>query len=182
LEVSYWHRLAQIFLNRDLSLPELGKALIIVSAVGILQDNPQAIHVGFNVLDNSELYDALILGLLKRQPTDKPIAYSDIARLLNVSQRVVGSSVNRLIQRGAISKEDHGRIGAFYTVHKADGKPLPLWVTEITAALIDLNNDPDLKARTEMEIAEINFKHGMNILRQELREKFYHPKSDGTNR
>lgn len=173
MEVNPWHRLAQVFLDRDLSLPEIGKALIIVSAVGLLEKQPEAINVGFNVLDNSQLHDALVLGLLKSQPDDKPISYSEIAKLLNVSQRVVGSAVNRLIERGEISKEDHGRSGAYYTVHEDKAPTLPLWVTRLTEALSELNNDPALKAQTVSEIAEINFRHGLTILQDELRNKFY---------
>src|SRR5690606_5665309 len=104
---------------------------------------------------------------------DKPIAYSDMAKLLNVSQRVIGSAVKRLIERGEISKEDHGRIGAYYIVHHEKARTLPVWLAELTAALIDLNNNADLKASAVKETEEINFQRGLAVLKDELRAKFY---------
>ena len=104
-----------------------------------------------------------------------------MANLLNLSQRVVGSSVNRLIRRGEISKEDHGRLGAYYTVHRDTARRLPVWIKELTGALIDLDNNTDLKALAVAEANEIDFQRGIEVLKSELRDKFYRRGKD-TNR
>lgn len=175
MEITPWHKLAQIFLNKELDLPEIGKAMMISTAVGLIPKEPDAMKIAFNVLDNSELYEALVLGLLNRQPSDRPISYRDMAMLVGSTPRVIGAAVNRLIDKGEISKEDRGRLGSFFTIHHEKQRKLPVWVREFTAALIDLHNDPEFKAQVIEECKEIGFLKGFEVLRKELRDKFYRP-------
>ena len=178
LDVTPWHRLAQIFLEKKIDLPEIGKLMIINTAIGLVEREENAKKIGINVIDNSDLYDALVFGLLKRQPTDQPISYTDLAALLNLTARIVGSAVNRLIKQQIIEKDERGRLGSLYTVYSERYELLPLWIIEFTAALIDLHNDPELKARTIEEVKETQFYRGFEVLRKEIREKFYHPRKE----
>lgn len=172
-ETTYWHRLAQLFLNRELSLQEIGKALIIVTAVGMIEDRQDAIRIGFNVLDNSELHDALVFGLIHGQRNGNPIAFTDMAKLLNVSDRVIGASVGRLVASGRIAKEDRGRAGSVYTIQPNQPAQIPVWILKFTEALAELNDDPKLKAQVVAECESIGFMRGMQVLKDELRSKFY---------
>jgi hypothetical protein len=172
VEITYWHRLAQLFLNHDLSLPEIGKTMIINSAIGLIEVNKGAPKVGVNVLDNSAFNEALVIGLLQKLAPDKAITFMEIGQLLNVNHRVAGYTITRLLKKEIISKRDYGTAGVFYTIN-ADKKPaLPPWVKDFTAALIDLHSDADFRARVIAECEEISFRRGFEVLKDEMREKF----------
>jgi hypothetical protein len=174
-EVTPWHKTAQLFLEKKLSLPEIGKLMLINEAIGLIPADLDAKHIGINVLDNSALYDALVFGLLQRQPPDKPISYAELARLIDVSTRTVGSSVNRLCEKGVLEKEDNGRLGATYIAHPEKYERMPPWIINLTAALIDLHNQPKLESDTQGEVKETQFYRGFQVLRREIRDKFYRP-------
>lgn len=175
LEVTPWHKTAQLFLEKKLSLPEIGKLMLINEAIGLISADLDAKQIGINVLDNSALYDALVFGLLQRQPPEKPISYAELARLIDVSARTIGSSVNRLCEKGVLEKEDNGRLGATYVVHPEKYDRMPPWIINLTAALIDLHNQPKLENTTQEEVKATQFYRGFQVLRREIRDKFYRP-------
>lgn len=150
--------------------------MTINTVIGLIPDDQKAIPLEINILDNSALLDAIVVALLLRQPTDKSISYAEMASLLNTTQRTIGLSVNRLVAKDLIAKDDHGRLGTFYVVKQHGGLKLPAWIQDFTAALIELNNDADLKKQVREEISGIEFKRGLQVLQEELRDKFYRPK------
>lgn len=174
MELTPWHVLAQLFENKEIDMGDIVRVMMISTAVGLIDDVwEKAGKVGLNVIDNTVLNDSLVLGLLTHQPPDKPITYRQMADLLQKHPQTVGSAVNRMIARGYLSKTDYGAAGAFYTIHE-DIKPyLPVWIIEFTRALIELANDPELKAQAVAKCETIGFDKGLQALRKELREKFY---------
>jgi DNA-binding transcriptional ArsR family regulator len=155
--------------------------MIINEAIGLVPANEVAERIGIKVIDNSNLYDALVFGLLRRQPSETPISYSELADLLSLTPRVIGSSVNRLIKDKIVTKQERGRLGAVYVVYPERYKPLPTWIIEFTAALIELHNNPDLKKEVVGEVEQTQFFRGFEQLKRELRQKFYKPR-DGADK
>lgn len=174
MEPSHWQVMAQLFEDKEIELAEVVKMMLIATATGLIKDEwEQARKVGYRVLDNSELNNALVLGYLKQQPTDQPVTYRQMADILQRHPQTIGGAVNRLIAQGVISKEDFGAEGAFYTLHPETMPYLPVWVEEFTKALIELHRDPEVRAATVAYSKRINFMRGFEVLRAELRQKFY---------
>jgi hypothetical protein len=178
MEITYWHLFAQLYQNEELSLPEIAKFMIIATSVGMIEDKRRKSGIGVNVLDNSQLHDALVLGLLDHQSPDKPISYNDMGQLLKKHPQTIGGSVNRLIAKGIVTKVDYGAAGAIYTVHQ-DMKPddMPAWIARFTQALMQLHTNSDLRERTVIECKDIQYQQGLQVLKTELRDKFYRPRT-----
>ena len=174
MKATFWHNFAQLYLIGELDLSEIVKTMIINSRVGVFGDDDEnAIPVGINVLDNSGLNDAMILGFLLHQPSDQPITYSTLGGYLKKSPQTAAGSIQRWIARGVLTKEDRGVLGAVYTIHDEMTPKLPSWLLRFTEAIIQLQHDPELRAAVEEQTANVRFQRGLEIMRQEVSEKFY---------
>jgi predicted transcriptional regulator len=170
MEITHWHRNAQLYLNGELTMPEIVKLWIINTAIGIIEDDTP--FVGYNVLDNSELHDGLTVSLISHFPKGESISYTEIGKLLGYHPNTIANAVKRLVEKGYISKEEQGRAGTYYTVHTLPR--LPLWMTEFTRALVQLYTDADLKERVVVEVQNIGFKRGLEALQAEIRDRLKH--------
>ncbi len=177
-DLTAWHLLAQLHAREELDMSEITKTMLINIAVGFLieTDGDKRVKVGYNALDKSDLYDRLVLVLVESQPKDKPITYAEMGAILKRHPQSISGSISRLRSNGVIDKEEFGTRGAFYTVFEQSKPPIPQWIENLARAMSDLHNDPELKAQAEKETERIGFKRGFQVLREELREKFYRPR------
>lgn len=170
----YWYILARLYQNKDLELAEVAKVLIINTSIGLIEDKKTFQRVGINVLDNSQIHSALVFGVIYHQPLGTLISYPEIGKLLLLHGRTVGIAVKKLIADGNISKEDFGASGSTYTILEVPN--YPRWVLLFTQAIVELSQNAALEAEINAECEEIQFKRGMETLKEELREKFYRRK------
>lgn len=172
-EITYWHRYAELFLRRELDLAEIVKIWYINTVTGVIPSDVPPMGIG---IDNSELNDALVIGLILNTPDDVALTYSDMAEILGFHANTAANVVKRLASNGKITRHEQGRSGSTY---KVNGKPkIPAWITEFTRALIELRTRPELKAQVQQECANITFRRGFEVIRDELSEKFNPRKKD----
>jgi len=159
---------------KEMELPEIVRTWVINTVVGVIEDDVKD-TIGYG-LDNSRLYEALIVGLLRHE-TPKVLLQADLAEMLMCHTRTIRVALKRLEEKGHVRKE-----GLPYRL--IDEPLIPLWVKEFTKAMIDLRFDDDLLAVAREASAKIYFRRGLQAIRDELREKYYRPrkeKSDGDN-
>jgi DNA-binding transcriptional ArsR family regulator len=172
-----WRLLAQVYTNEEIDLSEVVKTMLIMTNVEMFDDEREKIEkIGYNLLDHSKLNDALVLGLLIHAPEGKPITYRELGEILKKHPQTVGGAVSRLTADGVVTKRDFGASGSIFTVHERMIPVLPNWILKFTHALMELHTDPELHARIEENAKSIKFKRGFEVLREELREKFYRPR------
>lgn len=172
MKLTYWHRFAYMYLEHELDIDEIVKVWIINTYARIVEDDTKKL-IGINVLDNSGLNEALILGLLRAFTPQKSIRYEEIAEIISKHYNTVLHTTQRLLKKGYVSKVDNYRNGAFYTVVKDDH--LPLWMIEFTQAIVDIRTNDELKKKVYDECKGINFRRGMEILKDEILAKFRLP-------
>lgn len=170
-----WQRLAFLYLKEELDLAEIVKSSMIFSSAGFFGDTRDIQSIGINVLDNTELNSALVYGILyELQYHDvEKISYPKIGTMLTMHSQTVGKAVNRLIEETAILREDFGGAGSSYAI--VDKRAYPQWIFQFTKALVALWLDEKLKEEITKETEHIEFRRGMQVLKRELREKFYRP-------
>lgn len=175
MEITYWHRLAQLYQNKELELSEIAKVWIINTAIGVIEDYPDMTKVGINVLDNSQINNTLVFGILHHHPEEELISYPEIGRMLKIHAQTVGKGVKQLVADGIINKEDFGSSGSTYTILRV---PIyPKWIMHFTKAIIELEYDEEgLRDEVIIQCEKIHFRRGMEILKEELRNKFYRRK------
>ena len=169
-QITYWHKMAQLFHSEQLQLAEIVKFCIIATSLGIIKGNPNVVAIGVNVLDNRVLNGALIYGILKAYPVET-ISYPTIGKMLNIHTNTVGRAVKKLIKDGHISKEDYGAAGSAYKIENEWN--LPVWVFKFTEAIVELHNDEELLAATIEDNSRIEFRRGMQVLSDEITKTIY---------
>lgn len=176
VNIRNWQRLGALYLRGEVQLSEIAKAAIIFSASGFFGDTKNVQDIGVNVLDNSQFNNALVYGvLLSIQKTDvELLSYSKLGQILSLHPQTCGKAVNRLINDGIISREDFGSSGSNYSIIKQQS--YAQWIFQLTSALVSLWMDEDLHAEVAREVEHVQFQRGLQVLKQELRDKFYHPK------
>lgn len=173
-ELTYWHKFAQFFQNGELALHEIAKVWVINTATGIIEDEPDMLKFGINVLDNSHINNALVFGILKHHPEGELISYPEIGRMLNLHPNTVGGAVKRLVADGFISKQDYGASGSIYEIRQLPH--YPKWIFNFTGAIAELEHNTELRIQAVEACKSIHFKRAMEVLKEELRKKFYHRK------
>ncbi|MEO1645640.1 MAG: hypothetical protein AAFR67_10665, partial [Chloroflexota bacterium] len=144
---------------------------VIATTLEFFEDaNPDATQIGVNVFDNRKLNGALIYGVLSQLQPDEAISYSGIGDILNIHGNTVGRAVKKLVADGYVTKEDFGSAGAKYTLHDWN---LPLWVIHFAGALAELHEDDAMMQQASEYSDRVQFRRGMQVLRDELTEKFY---------
>lgn len=171
MEITTWHRNAYMLMTGELRLAELVKFWIIAREMHLLEDDVPSI--GMSVMDNSRLHEALVLGLIYHFPKNQPISYPQMGGMLNFHFQTIAKSVKRLLQERVLEKRSSGSEGAVYTITQMP--EIPLWIMEVTKALVEMESDPEVKKRVFEDCKTIDFKRGFAVLREELREKFYRP-------
>lgn len=170
-----WQRLACLYLKKELELTEIVKASIIFSAGGFLGDVRNVKDIGVNVFDHSDLNSALIYGILYslQEADEELVSYTKISKIISLHPQTIGKAVNRLIKENTISREDFGSSGSRYVIIE---KPnYAIWIFQFTNALVALWLDEKLREEIEKEVEHVEFQRGMDVLKRELREKFYRP-------
>lgn len=162
-----WHRCAELYIRGQLRLPEIVKFWVIAETLGIVTDDVP--RVGYGITDNTRLNNSLVLGVLLAFPSENTLSYPEIARILRVHPNTVANTVRRLVDSGKLEKQDKGRSGTFYKV--IDISDVPVWIIEFTKALVELETDPELKAKVADEMKDVVFYRGWEVLKRELRGK-----------
>lgn len=170
-----WQRLAYLYLRGEVELAEISKAAIIFSAAGFFGDSKNVQDIGINVLDNSDFNSGLVYSVLySLQKTDQELmSYSKLGNILSLHSQTVGKAVNRLIDAKVISREDFGSSGSRYAI--LEKRTYANWIFQFTDALVALWLDENLREEIAKETEHVQFQRGMDILKRELREKFYRP-------
>lgn len=168
MKMTYWHKFACLYHMGELELPEIAKTWVINTMVGVIEDDTKnMIGYGF---DNSLLYETLVAGLL-RDETPKPLLQADMADMLMCHTRTIRSALKRLEEKGYVRKE-----GLHY---RLINEPfIPVWIREFTRAMVELRFDGELLAQAREESAKIYFRRGLQVIRDELREKYYRPRKE----
>lgn len=174
MEITYWHRLVQLYHEDELDLAEIAKVWIINTAIGVIEDNPDMLKVGINVLDNSQINEALVYSVIAHLPDDQLVSYPEIGRMLSLHPQTVGRAVKSLIAEGVLSKEDYGASGSGYTI--LEQPTYPKWIQHFAGAIVELHYDDELREAVAKECENIHFSRGMEVLKEELRKKFYRRK------
>lgn len=167
MNTTYWHRFVCLYHMGELELAEIVKTWIINTSLGVIHDDTDEI-IGYGVLDNTRLYEALIAGLLCHE-TPKPLLQADMADMLMCHTRTIRSALKRLEDNGFVQKD-----GLHYRLVKEP--VIPLWIREFTKAMLELRFDDELLTAARQESAKIHFKRGVQIVKEELREKYYRPR------
>jgi len=169
MSINYWHRFAYMFQMDELEMPEIVKFWMIATYAGVIQDD-KSLLIGVNVLDNSLLNEALLLGLIRAFPDDEPITYRQLAEIIGKHPNTVGSAMKRMFEKGYLSKSEPTVHGAYYTIE--DDSHLPKWMIEFAQALVDIETDEDFKKKVYEDCQGLGFKRGFQVLRKEIVAKF----------
>lgn len=167
MTVNYWHKFVCLYHMSELELSEIVKTWVINTSLGVIADDTDEI-IGYGVLDNTRLYDALVAGLL-RHDTTKPLLQSDLADMLMCDKRTIRNALRRLEDNGFVTRD-----GMHYRI--VNEPQIPLWIREFTQAMLELRFDDELLTTARKESADIHFKRGVQIVKEELREKYYRPR------
>lgn len=165
--ITYWHRLAHLYIKKELALMEIVLFCLIAESVGMFEGN--TFDIGYNVLDHSQLNNALVYGVLKHYNNSMPITYKRLAEILHTSPRVIGLAVNRLTLDNAIVTKDYGTGGKTYTLLDYQ---LSQWIIDFTKALYEMNCDSELLQTVKKEAETYNFYENIQKLKQQIRDKF----------
>jgi len=169
MEVTYWHKFVCLYQTKEMDLSEIVRTWLINSVLGVIEDNTKD-TIGYGVLDNTRLYEALVTGLLRHE-TPKPLLQADMADMLMCHTRTIRATLKRLEENGHVRKD-----GLHY--HLVNEPSIPVWIKEFTKAMIELRFDDELLARAREESAKIYFRRGLQVVRDELREKYYRPRKE----
>lgn len=183
-KITHWHKMAHLYLQDELSIGEIVKFCIIAESIDLIDKHKDEEdkdlssfkwHVGYNVFDHSDLNDALVFGAIQNLEPRRKLIYDDLAKILNLTRRIIGLAINRLVENGYLTKEDFGTSGAaYYKTEKL--LILPMWVENFTEALVQLNEDKALNDAVTEALKEVGFKRGLQVLQDEIRAKFYRRK------
>lgn len=165
MDINHWHRFAYMYLENKLDISEIVKFWIIAAAAGITEDD-KTFQIGFNVLDNSELRDGLILGLIKAQPEGETITYRQIGSYIGRHKQTIGNAVKRMVEKGYINTEYKGVSGGIITV--TDDSHLPQWIIKFTEAIVNIQADEALKKKLYEECKDIRFERGFQVFAGEI--------------
>jgi len=169
MELTYWHRFAYMYLAKELDIAEIVKVWMINTYAGVIEDDTEKL-IGINVLDNSLLNEALILGMLKAYPDGQPLKYGDLATIMDKHYNTIGNAVKRMLEKGYLDKQGVSQNGSIYTV--VDDSHLPQWIVDFTAAIVEIETNPDVKKTVFDACKDIGFKRGLQVLKWEILEKF----------
>lgn len=169
MNINYWHRFAYMFQMDELEMPEIVKFWMIATYAGVIEDD-KSLLIGVNVLDNSLLNEALLLGLIRALPDDEPIRYQQLGDMIGKHVNTVGRAMKRMFEKGYLSKSDKFMHGAFYTIE--DDSHLPKWMIEFAQALVEIETDEDFKKKVYEDCEGLGFKRGFQVLREEIVAKF----------
>jgi hypothetical protein len=167
MDITPWHLLAFLYQQDELSLPEIVKLCIINQTIGLIEDTGDTIRIGYDFFENSALYDALTIGLLSYP---NPPLQVDMSKILKLTPKTIGNVMKRLQEKKHVTKW-----GIQYRL--TDDLPaLPLWVFRFTEGLADLHFKRELAEYVIQTYGEIHFKRGLELVRAEMRRKYYHPR------
>lgn len=180
IKLTTWNKLAYLFSTKELELHEIVQACIIFSVVGHFGDEKPVDELGFNVLDNKQIKDALIYGIVKQIPDDQAISHSDIGKMVLMHRNTVGQAVGRLQKKGYLKKVNYGTAGAFHKTDNMKSSNYPNWLFLFTKGLLEIHTNDALYSGVKEACKGIYFRRGMEILHSEIRAKFWHPSDKGT--
>lgn len=170
MDITYWHRFAYMYLENELEIAEIVKFWMIATYAGVITDEKKKL-IGINVLDNSQLNEALILGLLRAYPVGQPVTYEALGEIISKHVNTVGKAVKSMLKKGYLTKEPVYKSGAIYTVEQDEH--LPVWMIEFTEAVVQIATDEDVKKKVYEDCKGLGFKRGFQVLREEIVSKFY---------
>jgi hypothetical protein len=167
-EMSYWHKFVCLYQMRELELSEIAQAWLMNTLLGVMGDDVGDV-MDYDVLDGTRLHEMLVAGLLSHE-SPKRLLQSDMADMLLCHTRTIREALKRLEEKGHVRKE-----GVYYRL--IDVPFIPMWIIQFTKAMIDLRFDDELLVIVREASAKINFKRGIRAVRDQLREKFYRPRT-----
>lgn len=180
MQATYWHNYAYMYRFNDLTLPEIVKAWMINTFAGVIEDDVSP--TGYKVLNNDELYETLILVMIRHYPDDQQFRQVEIGEAIKLGRK----TVSRLIQ----SLEDNGRLSydrKHSHIEILDDSGIPLWMREFGKALIEIHFDEELRQRLAERYETLQFRRGFQALWDEIkqytpRRKHKNPRPSKKNR
>jgi len=160
MELNNWHKLAYLYIHKDLQLSEIVRAWYILGVAGFNGDDVPL--MGYGVLDNQNLYQALVLAMIVGYPAGETVSQTEIAKASKWSRATVTRTVTAMKENGILAHD-----GSKYTV--LDDSKVPQWIYKFGKALIELHLNPELIEPLEEHYNGFQFRRGFQVLWDELR-------------
>lgn len=163
-EVQPMHRQVILYQTGRVSLADVIRQWAFNSVIGLMGMNERdRSFLGYG-LDNSPIYDAFVAGLLL---TRANLSQAEMAELLGINPRTVYHSLKRLEARGLIVKSSQ----RYKLIGK--GEHVPTWVVQFTQAMVDLHEDPELRAQAIKDMEKVQFLYHWRAIASEIKNKLY---------
>lgn len=167
-QVQPMHRQVVLYQTKRVSLADVIRQWAFNSVIGLLgmsENDRSFLDYG---IDNAPIYDAFVAGLLM---TRANLSQAEMADMLGINPRTVYHSLKRLESRGLIVKSTQ----RYKIVGKANH--VPTWVVQFTQAMVDLHEDPELRAQAIEEMKDVQFLYHWKAIAHEIKNKLYSSRS-----
>ncbi|MFQ3672844.1 MAG: winged helix-turn-helix transcriptional regulator, partial [Aggregatilineales bacterium] len=160
--INYWHRQVYIYQKGWVTLADVVRQWAFNSIIGLL-DAEKRSFVGYG-LDNSPIYDSLIVGVLQ---TKRNFSQPEIAKITGSSPKTVWLSLKRLEEAGFVEKK-HQRYRLIKPL-----RDMPIWITEFTKAAVELYEDAELAEAVHEDMSKYRLVQGWKAIAEELKSKLF---------
>lgn len=169
MKITFWHAFAHYYLTKQLELAEIVKWMMIAVYTGVIEDD-EGKQIGVNVLDNRQLHQAIVLGMISAYGEERSVSYSQLSEYVPVSMYAVRDYVKALEKDGKVTRLDR-----YQTMHgvryEAKTDHLPAWMMEFTSAIVEVEENPEFKQAVWKRFKNRNFIKGWEVLKAEVWKK-----------